>query len=219
MRIYTAYDQCPDCRNVLSGPDFVDHRARVEAFENVAGLYTYRERGVDITQEGMPRRVRALPVSSAYFEVYRAPPMLGRTFTRDEEREAARLAVLSHDLWQSHSGGDPEVLGHGITMEGVSYTVIGIMPPTFLDVIAGEVDVWIPQDLQPDYMFNGRHNTYLTGIGRLAAGVALAQAQESGRPDSNRRPPEPHSDQGEGEQRQNVGFSRDSGRRCRTFTT
>ncbi len=42
---------------------------------------------------------------------------------------------------------------------------------------------------------------------------------ESGRPDSNRRPPEPHSDQGEGEQRQNVGFSRESGRRCRTFTT
>lgn len=177
VRIYTAYDQCPDCRNVLSGPDFVDHRARVEAFENVAVLYTYRERGVDITQEGTPRRVRALPVSSGYFEVFHAPPTLGRTFTRDEEREAARVAVLSHALWQSHSGGDSDILGRGITMDGASYTVIGVMPPTFLDVIAGEVDVWIPQDLQPDYMFNSRGNSYLTGIGRLAAGVTLAQAQ------------------------------------------
>lgn len=177
VRIYTAYDQCPDCRNVLSGPDFVDHRARVEAFENVAVLYTYRERGVDITQEGTPRRVRALPVSSGYFEVFRAPPLLGRTFTRDEEREAARVAILSHALWQTHSSGDREILGHGITMDGASYTVIGVMPPTFLDVIAGEVDVWIPQDLQPDYMFNSRGNSYLTGIGRLAAGVTLAQAQ------------------------------------------
>ena len=49
--------------------------------------------------------------------------------------------------------------------------------------------------------------------------VVWLKVSESGRPDSNRRPPEPHSDQGEGEQRQNVGFSRDSGRRCRTFTT
>ena len=60
VRIYTAYDRCPECRNVLSGPDFVDHRARVDAFENVAVLYTYRERGVDITQGGAPRRVREI---------------------------------------------------------------------------------------------------------------------------------------------------------------
>jgi putative ABC transport system permease protein len=177
VRLVTGWDQFPDSRGVLSGPDFVDHRAGVDAFQHLAVLYTYRERGLDINTGGVPQRIRALPVSSGYFEVYRAVPLLGRTLTLDEERESARVAVLSHHLWQEIAGGDREVVGSGITMDGVSYTVIGVMPPSFLDVVAGEIDVWIPQDLQPDYMFNGRHNTYLTGIGRLKAGVSLEQAQ------------------------------------------
>ncbi len=177
VRMYTAYDQCPDCRSVLSGPDFVDYRAGVDAFEQLAVLYTYRERGVDINRGGAPERIRALPVSSGYFEVFRAGPILGRTFTREEESESAHVTVLSHHVWQDYTDGNRDILGSGISLDGDSYTVIGVMPPSFLDVIAGEIDVWIPQDLQPDYMFNRRGNTYLTGIGRLASGVSLTQAQ------------------------------------------
>ena len=103
--------------------------------------------------------------------------MRGRTFTREEERESAHVTVLSHHVWRDYTDGDRDILGSGISLDGDSYTVIGVMPPSFLDVIAGEIDVWIPQDLQPDYMFNGRGNSYLTGIGRLASGVSLTQAQ------------------------------------------
>ncbi len=178
VRMYTAYDGFPEARSVLSGPDFVDYRNQVDAFDQLAVLYTYRERGLDIAgSDGVAQRIRALPVSSGYFEVFRAPPMLGRTFTRDEEREETRLVVLSHRLWMDQTNGDRDILGRGIMMDGDAYTVIGIMPPHFLDVVAGEIDVWIPLNLQPDGFFNSRGNTYLTGIGRLAAGVTLAQAQ------------------------------------------
>ena len=121
VRMYTAYDECPECRSVLSGPDFVDHRAGVDAFEHLAVLYTYRERGVDINRGGAPERIRALPVSSGYFEVFRAPPMLGRTFTLDEESESAHVAVLSHRVWRNYTGGDGDVLGSGISLDGDSY--------------------------------------------------------------------------------------------------
>ncbi len=148
VRMYTAYDGFPEARSVLSGPDFVDYRNQVDVFDQLAVLYTYRERGLDIAgSDGVAQRIRALPVSSGYFEVFRAPPMLGRTFTRDEEREETRLVVLSHRLWMDQTNGDRDILGRGIMMDGDAYTVIGIMPPHFLDVVAGEIPANV-QDVQ-----------------------------------------------------------------------
>jgi len=176
VRIYNAWEDQPDAKQFLSGFDFPYLRHGVAGFESAGVLYTYRETGRDLTGSGTAQRVRALPVSSGYFETYRVTPLLGRTFTREEERDDAHFVVLSHRLWKAHTGGDPEVLGKTIMLDGVAHAIIGVMRPGFIDVISGDVDLWVPQDLEPGG-WNNRGNHYLTGIARLRPGVTLAQAQ------------------------------------------
>ena len=176
VRIYNSWEGNPDfSRNYLSGYDFPRFRNGVQGFETAAVMYTYRETGRDLTGDGTPQRVKALHVSSEYFETYRSTPLFGRTFTHEEERLDARLAILSHRLWRYYTNEDPDILGKTITLDGDAHTVVGVMRPSFLDVIGGDVDLWVPQDLQGDR--NSRGNHYLTGIARLGPGVTIAQAQ------------------------------------------
>jgi predicted permease len=176
VRIYNSWEGNPDfSRNYLSGFDFPRFRDGVPGFETAGVMYTYRETGRDITGDGHPQRVKALHVSSGYFETYRATPLFGRTFTREEEHSDSRLAILSHRLWRTHTNEDSDILGKTIALDGDAHTVVGVMRPSFLDVIGGDVDLWVPQDLQSDR--NSRGNHYLTGIARLGPDVTLAQAQ------------------------------------------
>jgi putative ABC transport system permease protein len=176
VRIYNAWEDQPDMGGFLSGFDFPYFRDGVEGFESAGVLYTYRETGRDLTGSDMAQRVRTLPVSDGYFDTYRATPLLGRTLTREEETGDARVVVLSHRLWKAYTGADPDVLGTTIELDGVAHTVVGVMRAGFLDVIGGDVDLWVPQNLEPGG-WNNRGNHYLTGIARLRPGVTLAQAQ------------------------------------------
>ncbi|KPJ94432.1 MAG: hypothetical protein AMS18_03690 [Gemmatimonas sp. SG8_17] len=177
VRIYNSWEGSPDfSRNYLSGYDFPRFRDGVQGFETAAVMYTYRETGRDLTGDGHPQRVKALHISSDYFETYRATPLFGRTFTREEEHGDARLAILSHRLWRNYTNEDPDILGKTIALDGDAHTVVAVMRPSFLDVIGGDVDLWVPQDLQNEDR-NSRGNHYLTGIARLGPGVTVAQAQ------------------------------------------
>ena len=176
VRLYSAAEQAPDSRQFVTGLDFLDYRKETDVFQDLASLYTYREGGVDLTGTGSPQRVRALPVSADYFDVYRASPLLGRTFRREEELPGSRLAILSHRVWRNYTDSDPDIVGQSLTLNGAPYTVVGVMRPTFLGVVAGEVDVWVPENLEPRGR-NSRGNHYLSVIGRLQPGVTIEQAQ------------------------------------------
>ena len=176
VRLYSAAKKSPDARQFVTGLDFLDYREETDVFQDLASLYTYREVGVDLTGSGSAQRVHALPVSADYFDVYRASPLLGRTFRRDEERPGSRLAILSHRLWRDYTDSDRDIVGHSLTLNGAPYTVVGVMSPTFLGVVAGEVDVWVPENLEPRGR-NSRGNYYLSVVGRLQPGVTIEQAQ------------------------------------------
>ncbi len=176
VRMYSAWEERPAAQEFMTAPDFVDFRDKVDAFEELAALYTYRETGFDLTGIGQPQRIRALRISSDYFDVYRTTPLLGRTFTREEELGSPRLVILSHHLWQEYTDSDGDIVGTSLTLDGSPYTVVGVMRPNFMDVVAGEVDVWFPQNLELGGS-NHRHNFFLSVIGRLRPGVTLAQAQ------------------------------------------
>jgi predicted permease len=177
VRIYNSWEGQSDfSHSFLSGFDFPRFRDGIEGFETAGVMYTYRETGRDLTGDGRPQRVKALRVSSGYFETYRATPMFGRTFTLEEETDDARLVVLSHRLWRAYTNEDPDIIGKTIALDADAHTVIGVMRPSFLDVIGGDADLWVPQDLQ-DEDRNTRGNHYLTGVARLVPGVTLAQAQ------------------------------------------
>ena len=123
----------------------------------------------------MPRRIQVLPTSAGYFDVWGISPLLGRGLAVDEEREDANVVILSYRLWQSHTGGDPNVLGTTIRLDGAAYTVIGVAPAGFRDAAVGDVDAWVPLDL-PEGEYS-RQNHFLSIIGRLDRGVSVEQGQ------------------------------------------
>jgi predicted permease len=177
VRLYTASTRDPGSREYLTGLDILDVRDQVNAFASVGINYTYQELGRDLsTPDGQPQRIRVMPVGADYFATLGATPQLGRTFARDEEREGVRRVVLSHALWTSLTRGDRDIVGRTLELSGETYEVIGVMRPTFDDVVAGEVSAWIPADLARGGE-NSRGNHYLSAIARLAPGVSVGQAQ------------------------------------------
>ena len=177
VRLYEATVEEPGMRNFLTVPDVADVRDEVRAFSSVGISYTYEAVGGDLTSDdGVTRRIRLMPVSADYFPTLRATPLLGRSFTRDEEIADLPRVVLSHNLWHQVSGADSAILGRTVRIDGVAMEVIGVMRPTFLDVVAGEVDAWTAQNTAGGG-YNNRDNHYVSAIARLAPGTSIAQAQ------------------------------------------
>ena len=178
FRLYQVSDCGDDDPQFVTAPDFVEYRDQVRGFESLASLYTYRAVGFDLTggAGGTPERVISLPVSSGFFKTLGHEPALGREFTRDDERAGVHLTVVSHGLWQRHFGGDKECLGKSLVLDGMPFTVIGIMPEGFRDIVGGNADLWTVQNLELGGS-NTRGNHYLSVIGRLAEGAALSEAQ------------------------------------------
>ncbi len=176
VRIYTAGPRIGE-KVFSSGLDVLDVRHDVDAFSSVAIFDNYRDTGGDLEKrDGSSQRIRLLPVNAEYFRTLRATPLMGRTFSRDEERGSVRRIILSHQLWTGFAGRDPGVVGRTIVLDGEAYEVIGIMRPNFTDVVTGDVAAWIPQDLLPSGG-NNRRNLYLSAVARLRPGVSVAQAQ------------------------------------------
>jgi predicted permease len=100
---------------------------------------------------------------------------MGRDFRDGEDVSSApRTVILSYAAWQNRYGGREDVLGHAITLEGVSYVVIGVLPQSFHFAPAGPVEFWTPLHISSDP--NGRGEHGLSGIARLKDGVTLESA-------------------------------------------
>lgn len=177
VRIYHAWRSEPTARSYLDAPGLVDLRNEVTAFESVGMLYTYREIGADLrAADGHPERVRVLRVNAEYFKTLGATPLLGRTFTRADERADAHRVILSHRLWKEFAAGDPSIVGRTVDLNGESMEVIGVMRPTFQDLGGNDVAAWTPINLAAG-SGNQRGNFYLSAVARLKPGVTIAQAR------------------------------------------
>lgn len=163
-------------RGNVNEPAFLDFRehltsVQITALDNYGG----REFGADVIVEGRPERVRLLPVSADYFEVLGAEIILGRPFSRDDERGDVPVAVISERLWRRAMQADPGAIRSSLILNGVSHRVSGVVSSDFADPIVGTVDVWVPQNFDTDAW--EWQNNYLTVYGRLAPGVSLARAR------------------------------------------
>ena len=108
-------------------------------------------------------------MTSNFFDVLHAQPMLGRAFTKEEnELGADHVVILSYGLWQRRFGGRSDVLGERINLNGEMYAVVGVMPKDF--DFPHAIDLWRPLTMKPkEWQQRGGH--YLRGIGRLKPGV------------------------------------------------
>jgi predicted permease len=177
VRLYQAFLENPDGKNWVSGAAFLDYREQLDGLESAAAIYNYRDRGFTLTGFGPPRRVSMMLVSSDFFQVYHTYPVIGRGFYREEERGSARIAVISHRLWTALSGGDAGILQQRLILDGDAFEVVGVMPEDFVDVVGGDVDLWIPLELQDQNATQNRGNHYLSVVARLRPDVSLGEAQ------------------------------------------
>jgi putative ABC transport system permease protein len=158
--------------DITSYPNFVDWRDQNRVFEGMAGV---RDAQFNLTGVGEPEELRGSNVSANFFDLMRLKPALGRGFTAEEEQEGRDgVVVLGHGLWQRRFGGEQKLLGQTISLNGRSFTVVGIMPPGFQ--FPAKVELWKP--LAPDAQTRGARGAFwLPVIGRLKPGVTRAQAQ------------------------------------------
>jgi putative ABC transport system permease protein len=129
------------------------------------------------TGNGEPERIPAAAVSANLFPMLGATALLGRTFLPEEEQPGSnRVVVLSNGLWQRRFGGDRNLVGQAIRLNGEVYTVVGVMPSDFEFV--GNREIWTPLVLDPASQpwRADRTNHTLSIYGRLKPGVSLAQA-------------------------------------------
>jgi predicted permease len=176
VRLYSANPERWSGVNYVPGLAFLAYRERTDIFASLASAYSYREVGTDLTRGDETRRIVTMPVSSGYFDVLGIAPLMGRGFRPEEETADAAVAVISHGLWQAAFGGDPEVLGKDIELEGRPHAVVGVMPAGFRNPVDWQVDLWRPENLQPGGR-NSWGNHYLSVIGRLRDGISIEAAQ------------------------------------------
>ena len=154
----------------VSGHEYVAWSKQSHVFERMA---LYDTDGVTLTGRGEPESLGILRVSADFFPLLGIRPALGRAILPGEDRSGNdRVAVLSDGFWRRRFGGDRTLVGQTITLSDQSYTVVGVMSPLPQSL---SPDLWVPIDVPSEAQKVGRHS--LNVIGRLKAGVSLAQAQ------------------------------------------
>ncbi len=171
--------------------DIAELREHSKSFARIAAFIP---RTTDLAEGGDPERIGAAGVTAGFFETLGITPLHGRTLTADEEAFGGPpVALISHGLWQRRFGGDPALLGKGISIDGEKHTVVGILPPEFdfprgaewpaFLPFSGRTEVWLPLALRAQDDGTGwshwqsHHERMLVTIGRLKSGISLRQAQ------------------------------------------
>src|SRR5271163_5248305 len=163
----------------LSYPNFQDWQRSNSSFSSIAA---YRNDDFSITGTGEAERVRVGMVSAGFFELLGVHPTRGGLFTAGEDRlGTAPVVLISAGLWQRKFGSAPDIVGKRITMNGDSYSVIGVIPASFQlesTNFRGNEDVFVPIGGDRDTLFHDRDaHPGTRAIGRLKPGVTLAAAQ------------------------------------------
>ena len=167
----------------VSWPDFADLRSActlVDAFiaEKIVGTT------LSVTGD-RAERVRGGVVSANYFDAIGVRPILGRTFEPAEEtgRNAHPVVVIGYQLWQTRFGSDPSVIGRTQVLNGVTHTIIGVMPERFYGTFVGyRFGFWVPASMQElfdpgGYKLEDRSARWIEGFVRLKPGVTVERAQ------------------------------------------
>jgi predicted permease len=176
VRLFQQDSASPNQRGFVTPVHFVEVRRRMSSFASVATINTYSESGADIGSGDGVRRIKLLQTSADYFDVLRVRPEIGRGFQKEDEI-GAPVVVISHALWKEALNGDRSAVGRTLTMNGVPYTVAGVMPDGFDDPLVRAVDAWVPIDLRPAQDPGNAGNHYLAIVARLRGDVSIERAQ------------------------------------------
>jgi len=158
----------------LSYPDYLDWKRLNQVFSS---LVTYNTDGYLLRTPSGTEPVPAVRVTDDFFRTLGVAPVVGRDFHAGEDRmEAPQTVILSYATWQKRFGGRKEVAGETVTLSGVPYTIIGVLPESFQFAPMGITEFWTT--LRPDNQCLQRRSCHgLYGIGRLKDGVTVEMAR------------------------------------------
>jgi predicted permease len=159
-----------------SWPSFRDERAQVHSFTALAGYNDFFRATVETPGSG-PVLLDTIHSSDNFFQVFGIQPLMGRTYLAGEEQDGKnQLVVLSYDAWQTYFGGDSNVLNQNIKMDGIAYTVIGVMPAGFRYPLSKRNVIYTPRLIDKPWMQH-RGSHWMRTVARIKDGVTLEQAE------------------------------------------
>src|SRR6202051_1956792 len=155
---------------VGSPVNFNTWRAQTSVFQDVTA-YDFGGPGFNLTGL-VPEQVHGIHASEAYFRLFGAPVVLGRTFTPQEDSpNGGHVVVIGYGFWQRKFGGNPNIVGTSVSLSNEPYTIVGVLGKSF--VTDPQADIWVPFQIEPKSTNLGH---YFLSSGRLKPGVTLAQA-------------------------------------------
>jgi putative ABC transport system permease protein len=168
-----------NAQNVINLGNFFDWKEQNRVFEDMA---TFFDMTANLTSGGEPEEIPSQIATPNLFNILGVNPIMGRDFTNDDGKPgAARVVLLSFGLWQRRFGGDPQIIGRKLLLNGNETTVVGVMPPDFnWHVKAGSMtrkmaEMWAPWQI--DETMKRRGGRFASAVARLKPGVTPEQAQ------------------------------------------
>ena len=180
QQIVTVASSMPEFpESAIAYLDFRDWQRQNQTFSSMAA---YRRVNFDLTGEGEAERVSGTLVSADFFPILGVKPVLGRTFTLEEDRAGAGLtAMISGGFWKRKFGSSPTIVGKPLNLDGKPYTVIGVLPANFYfsgwNFRLSDVYTSIAASDSSNNLADRRMHPGIFAIGRLKPGVSLRQAQ------------------------------------------
>jgi predicted permease len=167
----------------LAYPDYLFYRDHNQVFSGMAA-FDGEMRPASWRQAGGGEITQVQLVSGNFFAVLGVDPVLGRAFLPDEDRTNAQpVAVLSHSFWLHRLGADPNILARSLTLNGATFSVVGVAPASFTGIVVGnEPDMWVPFAATPQIthdanLMNNFASDWLFVVGRLKQGLSSGQAR------------------------------------------
>ncbi|MGC1619478.1 MAG: ABC transporter permease [Candidatus Acidiferrum sp.] len=161
-------------RTPMSAGDFQDFQRQASSFSRMAA-YVDPSSGFNLTGDGQAERLEVRLATSGLFPLLGIHPVAGRTFTPEEDKPgSAPVVLITHRFWQSHYGSDPSVVGRTLMLDGIGYTLVGVLPAQFQ--LTPTTDLWMPVSRYGDDLNSHVHHEFNI-LARLKPGVSIAQAQ------------------------------------------
>jgi predicted permease len=184
-QLVSMFQEMPNFKNgSISYLNFTDWRRMNTTF---AAMAAYRSTGFNLSGNGEPERLHGEMISAGFFEILGVNPVMGRTFTTDEDRLGANPTVMiTEGLWQRKFGGRKDIIGQRMVLDDVGRTIVGVVPSSFHLHIQNfqrggpmnEVYVPVGEYNEPKFYSERDAGWGLDAIGRLKPGVTLQQARE-----------------------------------------
>jgi putative ABC transport system permease protein len=155
----------------------------MRAYESLGG---YQQTGFELSGPSDPAQINASRLQASVFQVLGVSPLMGRTFTKQEDEGSEQVAVVSYQMWRSRLHSDPHVLGTKILLDRKPYVIVGVMPRNFeFPLVPGQLnrsELWVPMSFTQTELVQGAGSWNVRLVGRLKAGVTPQQALQDAEP-------------------------------------